>query len=259
MCIRAVGSMEAYPRIGQTMPETDANWLPGVHAAPAIQTDPAAYDLLNQATDPEGLLTSAMWNIAPWDGSIVLDLGAGTGFFAPMFAESARHVFAVEPDDRLRLLAMQRIARDECACVSVMAGSAERVLLPDESVDVAHARFAYFWGAGCEPGLRELARVIRPGGTAFIIDNDDTRGTFAEWTGRSSLYPRRDQAIVERFWRDQGFGSERVMVRLQFASRDDFVRVIGNEFPEALGAEILAEHPASLAFNYALLLYHRTY
>lgn len=242
------------------MPKTDANWLPGVHAAPAIQTDPTAYELLNQATDPDGLLASAMWEIAPWDGRIVLDLGAGTGFFAPMFAEQARHVFAVEPDDRLRLLAMQRAARDECDGVSVMAGSSELVFLPNDSVDVAHARFAYFWGPGCEPGLRELARVVRPGGTAFIIDNDDTCGTFAEWTGRSSGYPRRDQAAVERFWRDQGFESERVMVELRFARREDFARVIGNEFPEELGAEILAQHAASsLAFSYALLLYHRTY
>ncbi|MBT3270229.1 class I SAM-dependent methyltransferase [Candidatus Poribacteria bacterium] len=242
------------------MPNTDANWLPGVHAAPAIQTDPTAYDLLNQATDPAGLLTSVMWSIAAWDRSIVLDLGTGTGFFAPMFAEKALHVFAVEPDDSLRLLAMQRVARDECRSVSVIAGSAERVFLPDESVDVAHARFAYFWGAGCEPGLRELARVIRPGGTAFIIDNDDTRGTFAGWTGRSSGYPQRDQAAVERFWRDQGFDQERVTVELRFASWEDFARVIANEFPDPLGAEILAEHAApSLAFSYALLLYHRTY
>ena len=34
---------------------------------------------------------------------------------------------------------------------------------PTRRVDVAHARWAYFFGAGCEPGLAELARVLRPG------------------------------------------------------------------------------------------------
>lgn len=242
------------------MTNTDTTWLPGVHAAPAIQTDPEAYELLNRATDPDGILTAAMWNVAPWRDKTVLDLGAGTGFFAPMFAERAQHVFAVEPDDRLRLAAMGRMAREGRERVSVMTGAAARVFLPDRSVDLVHARFAYFWGAGCEPGLAEVARVIRPGGTAFIIDNDDTRGTFAEWTGRSSTYPRRDQAVVEEFWRSQGFEIERVAVELRFASREDFTRVIHNEFPTELALSIVAEHGASpLGFSYGLLLIHRTF
>ena len=242
------------------MQDTDAGWLPGVHGSPGIQNDPQAYELLNQATDPGGLLTLAMWRIEPWTGATVLDLGAGAGFFSPMFAKRARHVFAVEPDDRLRLLAMQRVAREEHLGVSVMAGSAERVFLPDDSVDLVHARFAYFWGPGREPGLAEVARVVRPGGTAFIIDNDDTHGTFAEWPGRSSSYSRRDQTAVEDFWRGQGFGVERITVELRFDSSEDFTRVVRNEFPSGLAAEVLAEHIAApLVFSYALLLFHRTY
>ena len=242
------------------MQRADGGWLPGVHGAPGIQTDPEAYELLNRATDPDGRLTAAMWDIAPWDDRLVLDLGAGTGFFAPIFAERARHVFAVEPDDQLRCLAMERVTREQRAGVSVMTGSAERIFLADRSVDVVHARFAYFWGPGCEPGLREVARVLRPGGAAFIIDNDDTQGAFAEWTGRSSTYPRGDQAAVEEFWRSQGFDIERITVELRFASYEEFSRVVRNEFPADLAAEIELEHSASsLAFSYALLLFHRTY
>ena len=78
----------------------------------------------------------------------------------------------MEPDGRLRLLVMQRVARLGLERVSVLAGSAEQLVLADHMVGVAHARFAYFFGPGCEPGLAELARVIRPGGTAFIVDDD---------------------------------------------------------------------------------------
>ncbi len=242
------------------MTNPDANWLPGVHAAPAIQTDPEAYELLNRATDPDGLLTAAMWDIANWDAQVVLDLGAGTGFFAPMFAERARHVFAVEPDDQLRLLAMARVGRERRANVSVMTGSAERIYLPDRSVDIVHARFAYFWGRGCEPGLAEVARVLRPGGTASIIDNDDTCGTFAEWAARSAAYPRRSQPAVEEFWRGEGFDITRITVELRFASCEEFSRVMRNEFPADLAADITREHSSSrLAFSYGLLLYHRVY
>jgi hypothetical protein len=113
-----------------------------------------------------------MWQIAPWRDEVVLDVGAGTGFHLERFHRHAQQVLAVEPDGRLRLLAMERVARLGLERVSVLAGSAERLLLADASVGVAHARFAYFFGPGCEPGLAELARVIRPGGTAFIVDND---------------------------------------------------------------------------------------
>ena len=66
------------------------------------------------------------------------------------------------------------------------------------SVDVAHARWAYFFGPGCEPGLAELARVLRPGGTAFVIDNDATRSTFGGWFRRSlpHLRPGGGRAVL---------------------------------------------------------------
>ena len=45
---------------------------------------------------------------------------------------------------------------------------AEALPVPDASVDVVHARWAYFFGPGCEPGLAELDRVVRRGGTAIV-------------------------------------------------------------------------------------------
>ena len=40
--------------------------------------------------------------------------------------------------------------------VAVRVGAAQALPLPDASVDVAAARWAYFFGPGCEPGLAEL-------------------------------------------------------------------------------------------------------
>ena len=61
--------------------------------------------------------------------------------------------------------------------------------MADHSVEMIHARWAYFFGPGCEPGLTEVARVLRPGGTAFLIDNDASRSTF----GR--LVPQGDASL----------------------------------------------------------------
>lgn len=232
--------------------------LPGVHPAPNIQSDPDVYEIENLAVDPDGLIEAAMQAIAPWPGKIILDLGAGTGFHIPRFHEEAAHVIAVEPHGPSRLLAMARVVRAGLTNASVMTGSAERILLPDRSVDIVHARFAYFFGPGCEPGLAELARVVRPGGAAFIIDNDLRQGTFASWLRRSPYYLDVDPAAVEQFWADHSFTRTSIASEWRFINRADLEAVVRLEFPAVLAAEILAEHPDTRV-EYYYNLYHRRY
>lgn len=233
------------------------DFLPGVHPAPNIQTAPDVYEIENLAVDPGQHIEAAMWTIAPWDGRFVLDLGAGTGFHIPRFHERAAHVFGVEPDDNLRLRAMERVSRLGLAHASVMTGSAERLFLPDASIDVLHARFAYFFGPGCEAGLAEAARVMLPGGTAFIIDNDLRGGTFATWLRRIPGYVT-DADLIENFWRDQGFHLVRIPSEWRFNTRGDLESVVKLEFGERLGGEILESH-SGLSVDYHYALYWRTY
>jgi SAM-dependent methyltransferase len=240
------------------MSRADSQGLPGVHAAPNIQDAPDIYEIENRAADPDGRIELAMAQIAPWDGKVVLDLGAGTGFHIARFHERASHVIAVEPHGPSRLRAMARVAGLGLERVSVMTGSAERVLLPDASVDVVHARFAYFFAPDCAPGLVELARVIRPGGAAVIIDNDLAHGTFASWLQRSRWIQVKDGAAVERFWAGHGFALTRVASEWRFDSRGDLEAVVRLEFPGELAEQILAEHVGtSVAYYYNL--FHRRY
>ncbi len=234
------------------------HWLPGVHPSPNIQASPETYEIENEAADPSQLLEAAMAAIAAWDGKIVLDLGAGTGFHIPRFHDRARHVIAVEPDDRLRLGAMARVTSMGLAHVSVMTGSAEHLLLADRSVDIAHARFAYFFPPNCTPGLVELERVIAPGGTAFIIDNDWKWGTFASWLIRSSWCKHVDPVATAAFWANQGFTLTRIASEWRFKSRTDLEAVVQIEFPPDLARQILSEHHP-LTIDYGYCLYSRRY
>ena len=113
--------------------------------------------------------------IAPWEGRTLLDLGCGTGFHLPKFAATAATVIGVEPHADLVALAARRTR--ELTNVNVLRGTAQEVPLPSGTVDIVHARWAYFFGPGCEPGLAELDRVVRRGGIAFVIDNDGSRST----------------------------------------------------------------------------------
>jgi hypothetical protein len=63
-----------------TLPAMTASWLPGVHPSAKIQGDPDLYEIENRAADPEGRIEQTMWQLAPWQDQVVLDLGARTGF-----------------------------------------------------------------------------------------------------------------------------------------------------------------------------------
>jgi ubiquinone/menaquinone biosynthesis C-methylase UbiE len=231
--------------------------LPGIHPSPNIQTSPDLYELENLAADPDQYLEHAMQAIAPWAGKTVLDLGAGTGFHIPRFHQAA-HVFGLEPHHDSRLLAMQRIAHLALRNVSILSGSAESSPLRDQIVDICHARFAYFFAPNCLPGLRELERVMRPGGTAFIIDNDLVEGTFAAWLQQSPYYKSATASEVTQFWHEQGFAEQSIPSEWRFERRKDLERVVQLEFGDVLAAKLLAQHEG-LRISYYYKLYYRFY
>ncbi|MCO4768577.1 MAG: class I SAM-dependent methyltransferase [Deltaproteobacteria bacterium] len=218
-----------------------APWLPGVHSAPNIQSAPAIYEIENLALDRERLITDAMWSVMPWDEAVVCDLGAGAGFWASEFQAAAKHVFLVEPHGPSRLLAAMRVAKHRWENVSVMAGSASKSHLATGTVDFVQSRFAYFWGPGCEPGIKEVERILRPGGAFVMIDNDLRAGTFAEWLRKLPERYQRDPYEIDAFWRSQGFQLSTVRSSWRFDRRSDLEAVVKLELP-SICDEVLAQH-----------------
>ena len=199
-----------------------------------------------------------MRSVAAWDDRDVLDLGCGTGFHLPRWVHSqhgsARAVVGVDPHPALVAIARRRCA--SLPIVSVLQGSATDLPLPDASVDVVQARWAYFFGPGCEPGLVELDRVVRRGGTAFVIDNDATRSTFGGWFRRG--YPKVDPVAVERFWSTRGWQRHPVTIRWAFTSRADLESVVRIELDRATADAALSEHQGT-GVDYAVNVWSKTY
>ena len=227
---------------------------PGARPSPNIWHHTATYEIENRAVDPDGRVAAAMQAVDGWAGRTVLDVGCGTGFHLPWFAENAAAVVGVEPHADLVALARRRTRR--LPQVSVLQGTAQSLPVADASVDVAHARWAYFFGPGCEPGLAELDRVVRRGGTAFVIDNDPTRSTFGAWFRRG--YPEVDPGAVERFWSTRGWTRSPVDMRWSFSSRADLEAVVRIELAPAVADEVLAAHEGT-EVDYAVNLWWRRY
>lgn len=226
----------------------------GARPSPNIWQHPATYEIENRAVDPAGALAAAMLSVDDWAGRTVLDVGCGTGFHLPWFATTAASVVGVEPHADLVALARRRTRR--LPNVVVHQGAAQSLPLPDASVDVVHARWAYFFGPGCEPGLAELDRVVRRGGTAYVIDNDATRSTFGGWFRRG--YPDVDPGAVERFWSTRGWTRVPVDMGWSFTSRADLEAVVRIEFPREVADAALAAHQGT-EVDYAVNLWWRSF
>jgi SAM-dependent methyltransferase len=225
-----------------------------VRPSPNKWLHPQVYEIENRGFDRAGAVISLIESLAPLAGRDVLDIGCGTGFHLPLFAEAARSVTGVEPHPDLAAIARRRVRR--LGNVTVLDGSATSLPLPDASIDVMHARWAYFFGPGCEPGLHELDRVMRTGGRAFVIDNDPTRSTFGGWFRRG--YPAVDPEVVARFWQDQGWERHPVETAWTFDSRVDLEAVVRIEFDAAVAEEILAGHDG-IEVDYAVNVWSRGY
>jgi SAM-dependent methyltransferase len=198
---------------------------------------PEVYEVENHAQDSGCAIWAALRDAGGWRDADVLDIGCGDGFHLPLFAREARTVTGIEPHPPLVRRARERVS--ELAGVRVVAGCAEQIPLPDDSVDVAHARTAYFFGPGCEPGLLEADRVLRPGGLLAVVDLDTTRAPYGDWM-RADL-PRLNPEKVERFFSRQGFESRTVDTVWCFEDRSALEAVLQIEFSATVAARAIAE------------------
>ena len=91
----------------------------------------------------------------------MVDLAAGTGRLTDELASTGASVTAVEPVEEMRALIEAADAVD---------GTAESIPLPDGSADAVFVAEAFHWFDG-PAALREIARVLRPGGGLAILWN----------------------------------------------------------------------------------------
>ena len=203
--------------------------------SPNIWNWPEIYERENAAQDPDGALWAALREAAPWAGADVLDIGCGDGFHLPSFAAEAASVTGLEPYPPLVERARRRVGDR----ARVLAGGADAIPLPDRSVDLVHARVAYFFGPGCRPGLAEAERVLRPGGAIAIIDLDATVPPYGTWM-RSDI-PHYDPQRVESFFVEQGFTMRRVSTLWRFPDRKTLDAVLRIEFSARVAERALAD------------------
>jgi SAM-dependent methyltransferase len=104
-------------------------------------------------------------------GSVLVDVGCGTGISSRLFARRGLRVIGVEPNAEMRLQAEAEPAPGGGPAPQYRAGRAEATGLPDATADAVLAAQAFHW---FEPAaaLREFHRILKPGGWVALVWNE---------------------------------------------------------------------------------------
>jgi ubiquinone/menaquinone biosynthesis C-methylase UbiE len=108
-------------------------------------------------------------------GQRVLDVGCGTGYFARMLARSVGtdgRVVGVDASPEMIQYASRHASVDHVKNLRFQIGAAESLAFPDQHFDVAvSSLFIHHLPADLQlTAVRELSRVLRPGGTLLLAD-----------------------------------------------------------------------------------------
>ncbi len=100
-------------------------------------------------------------------GKKIFDLGSGRGKFLFACAEAGYDVVGLELNPE-KIKATQAVAREKGVSVSVVQGKAERIPFEGNAFDFINASELIEHVEDPAQALREMHRVLRPGGTAYV-------------------------------------------------------------------------------------------
>lgn len=137
------------------------------------------YDATGLDGLPESLLEGSLGCGAPTEiadlgtGEVVLDLGSGAGLDVLLAARRVGptgHAYGLDMTEEMLALARANAAAAGADNVTFLLGEIEEIPLPDRSVDVVLSNCVINLSTDKPAVVRELARVVRPGGRLAISD-----------------------------------------------------------------------------------------
>jgi SAM-dependent methyltransferase len=149
-----------------------------------------AYERARPSYPPDAV-ASVVAELGIRPSSVVVDLAAGTGKFTRLLFSTGAQLIAVEPVE-----AMRKKLAEVVPGIDVRDGSAEAIPLDHESVDCVTVAQAFHWFRAPD-ALREIARVLRPGGGLALVWN--SRDTSVPWVARLNQIIRWNQGQIPQY------------------------------------------------------------
>lgn len=131
----------------------------------------------------------------------VLEIGAGTGLNVPLYPQGLSELILTEPDSSMS----RRLQRRADGRATVVAAPADELPVADASVDTVVSTFVLCTVENPAAALREIRRVLRPGGRLLLIEHVRSDVHWQAWLQRKLRRPwsrfacgcRCDQATAD--------------------------------------------------------------
>ena len=112
----------------------------------------------------------------------VLECACGTGMFSVKMAPNVERLTATDLSEGMLGVMRQKVARaGEQERINCMQGDCEALPFPDGAFDVATIAFGIRNFAHRETALREILRVLRPGGRLVILELSVPENRLLRW------------------------------------------------------------------------------
>jgi len=143
----------------------------------------AGYDWFLKGTEEAGLRDERRRLLTQASGSTV-EIGAGTGLNLELYPPAVSELFLTEPSPHMATRLRERAAGDS-RVAEVVQATAERLPFEDGRFDTAVGTLVLCTVSDPAAALREVARVLRPGGRFLFIEHvRSPEAGLARWQDR---------------------------------------------------------------------------
>jgi len=129
------------------------------------------WDALRTSMYSDAVRDAALERAALHPTAVVADIGAGTGFLAQGLAPLVARVHVVDQSLEMIAVARQNLAAFDNVEYHIAEGT--RIPLPDASLDAVLANMYLHHAHDPLAAIREMVRLLRPGGRLVITDMDE--------------------------------------------------------------------------------------
>ena len=199
-----------------------------------------AYERLIQREDYQGNILREFEKRVSLVDLDVLDLGAGTGRLTRLLAPHVRSIRAFDNSAHMLEIAASSLRKMELQNWSVGVADHRQLPVDDNCADliVSGWSFCYLavwggdaWESALNDGLKEICRILRPGGTVIFFE---TMGT-----GHTSPQAPKHLAAYYAWLTEAGFRSSWLRTDYRFASLDEAEELSTFFFGEEMGKNVI--------------------
>lgn len=166
-------------------------------------------------------------------GHIAADIGCGTGFIAEGLVQRGLKVIAVDGSEAMLSEMKQKFAGLDL--IDYRLGESGSLPIPDETVDYAFANMYLHHVEAPAEAIKEMARILKPGGILVLTDLDEhnfeflkrehkdrwmgfSRGDIKKWLEEAGLRGATVDCVGENCCASSSCGSEKANISIFVAS-----------------------------------------